>query len=54
MLQVLRYTNAVPLFYGKFEDAEAGEGKYYGGKRWLVMEDCGIPADLSDPNVQYV
>lgn len=51
---MLRGLNVVPLFYGRYEDAKAGEDRWSGGKRWLVMEDCGTPADLSDPEVQYV
>lgn len=54
ILQVLRHSGAVPLFYGKFEDAGASEESRGGGKRWMVMEDCGTPANLFDPEVQYV
>jgi hypothetical protein len=45
-LRDLRRQNIAPHLYAAYKGGQASE------KRWLVMEDCGVRADLSDPKVQ--
>jgi hypothetical protein len=39
----------IPQFYGLLQDTHETRCKF-----WVILEDCGSPADLDDPHVRFV